>query len=76
MRVDLWAFTGKKNRIMAVIRAEGGQVQIEEKEPVPPALRQDIEAQRRRIPGNDEQFLKSLELELSGSYYRAQYFMD
>jgi hypothetical protein len=75
MHVDLWANTKGQTRVMAVIRAAGGQVQVEEKEPVPPRIRQDIEKQRQRLPG-DEAFLKSLPVEFSGTYYRAQFVKE
>lgn len=66
MHVELWAHTGGKSRVIAIIRANG----VEEKETVPPRIRADIDKQRARVQG-DEAFLKSLPVEFSGTYYRA-----
>lgn len=66
MYVEFWTNTKGKMRVIAVIRADG---QIEEKEPLPPRIREDIEDQRRRVPG--KRFLESLPAEFSGSYYWA-----
>ena len=66
MHVELWSNTGGKSRVIAIIRADG----VEEKETVPPRIRADVEKQRARITG-DEEFLRSLPVEFSGTYYRA-----
>lgn len=71
MHIDLWTITGGRNRLMAVIRVENGVVKIEEKEPVPPLILQDIDDHRRRSGNDDARFLRMLEAELTGSYYRA-----
>jgi hypothetical protein len=70
MHVELWANTKGTSRVIAIIRAESGGLQIETKEPVPPAILKDIEQQRQRLSG-DEEFLKFLPVEFSGTYYRA-----
>jgi len=71
MHVELWSNTGGKSRVIAIIRADG----VEEKEPVPPRIRADVEKARARESG-DEAFLKSLPVEFSGTYYRATLIKD
>ena len=66
MHVELWSNTGGKSRVIAIIRADG----VEEKETMPPRIRQDIEKQRGRVT-DDDAFLRSLPVEFSGTYYRA-----
>jgi hypothetical protein len=76
MHVELWAMTGNQGaRVMCTIRAENGGVQIQTNEPVPPPILRDIEMQRGRKT-DDAEFLKSLEIEFSGSYYRAKFISD
>lgn len=71
MYVELWSASGGKLRLMALIRASGGQMQIEAKEPIPPRIQSDLDKQRARIE-SDEEFLRSLVLEMSGAYMRAK----
>lgn len=68
MHVELWSNTGGRSRVIAIIRADG----VEEREPVPPRIRADVEKQRQRVKG-DEAFLRSLPVEFSGTYYRASF---
>lgn len=75
MYVELWANSGGKSRIMALIRVVDGGVQVEEKEPVPPRIRKDIEKHRQYTKSDDE-FLRTLPTEFSGTYYRATLIKD
>lgn len=70
MHVELWSNTGGKARVIAIIRASGGEVLVEEHEPVPPRVRAGIEDARRLSKGDDA-FLRILPVEFSGTFYRA-----
>ena len=71
MHVELWSNTGGKSRVIALIRADG----VEEKEPVPPRIRKDIEVQRQHHQ-DDDAFLRALPVEFSGTYFRATLITD
>lgn len=77
MHVDLWDHAGGRSRVMAVIRLTDGQLKIEEKEPVPPGIREDLEALWRMKGGKGERaFLRAVTLEYSGSYTRGIFVRD
>jgi hypothetical protein len=57
--------------VIALIRADG----VEEKEPVPPRIRKDIEVQRQHHQ-DDDAFLRALPVEFSGTYFRATLITD
>jgi len=76
MHVDLWSHTGKKSRVIAVIRSEEGKVSIEEKERMPASYRNEIMKTRERVTGDDEAFLRQLTVEFSGSYIKAHFLAD
>ena len=61
-----------KVKTLAVIRMDGGQLQVDR--PLPPFIQQELEDQRDRMVGKgDEAFLRSLPRVFSGSYTRAQF---
>ena len=70
MHVELWTSTKGKPRVIAIIRASGGQMQIEEKEPVPKPVREDLEGDRKRL-SDDEKFLRYVATMYQGAYYQA-----
>jgi aerobic-type carbon monoxide dehydrogenase small subunit (CoxS/CutS family) len=75
MYVNLWSVVGGTNRIIAEIRASGGEVQIEEKEPMAPRIRESVEWLRKKVP-DDDAFLKAMTVEFNGSYFKAELIKD
>lgn len=73
MYVNLLQTRAEGQKVIAVIRAEGGGVQIEGD--IAPRLREVIEIARGKVKG-DEAFLRALEREFSGAYLRAKFIKD
>lgn len=70
MYVNLLSYTSGTKKVLAVIRAEGGELQVEGT--LAPRIMETLDGEFQNFEGDGDAFLKHLPMVFSGTYTRAE----